>query len=199
LYQEVILPNLAFVGGAGELSYWLELKPLFDYHKVNFPMLVMRNSAAIVTAPVQKKLEKLGLQPAGLFGEIEPLINTYIQQSLSEEATLSSQKEQLALLYDAVLAKAEAADVTLKQSAAGEKQKALAALDNLEAKMLKAEKRRQETTVAQIRSVHAALFPENNLQERRENFMPYYSPTFIDDVVAQLNPFDKAFQFFLNS
>ncbi len=42
LYQEVVLPNLAFIGGAGELSYWLELKPLFDYHKVNFPMLVMR-------------------------------------------------------------------------------------------------------------------------------------------------------------
>lgn len=62
LYQEIILPNLAFVGGAGELSYWLELKPLFDYFQVNYPMQVMRNSAAIIHASVHKKLEKLNLK-----------------------------------------------------------------------------------------------------------------------------------------
>jgi uncharacterized protein YllA (UPF0747 family) len=44
LYQETILPNLAFIGGGGETAYWLQLKDLFKYYKVPFPMLVLRNS-----------------------------------------------------------------------------------------------------------------------------------------------------------
>ena len=30
LYQEKILPNLAYVGGGGEISYWLQLKAFFE-------------------------------------------------------------------------------------------------------------------------------------------------------------------------
>ena len=44
LYQEMILPNLAYVGGAGELSYWLQLKGGFDAVKCTYPMIGIRNS-----------------------------------------------------------------------------------------------------------------------------------------------------------
>ncbi len=198
LYQEMILPNLAFVGGAGELSYWLELKPLFDYYKVNYPMQVMRGSAAIINGSVVKKLEKLNLKPEDFFGDVEQLINRYVQQNMSEGSNLEAEKKKLEELYDSILIKAEATDITLKQSASGEKQKAISALENLEAKMLKAEKRKQETAVSQIRSVHASLFPEGNLQERRENFIPYYNKEFIAALVQQLDAFGKSFKVFLN-
>ncbi len=122
-----------------------------------------------------------------------------MQQGLSDDSNLSNEKSELEALFEAIVSKAEKVDVTLKQNAAAEKQKALTSLENLESKILKAEKRKQETTVTQLRSVHALLFPENNLQERRENFIPYYNSTFIDEVVAQLNPFDKSFKFFLVS
>ncbi len=198
LYQEFTLPNLAFVGGAGELSYWLELKPLFDYYKVNYPMQVMRNSAVILNSSVQKKLEKLGLNVEDFFGDVEQLINRYVQQNLPADSTLADEKKKLEELFEAVLLKAEATDVTLKQSAATEKQKAISSLENLEAKMLKAEKRKQETLVTQIRSVHASLFPDGELQERRENFIPFYNMEIIATLVTELNAFDKSFKVFLN-
>ncbi len=193
LYQEMVLPNLTFVGGSGELSYWLELKPLFDYYKVNYPMQVMRNSAAIISASVQKKLEKLNLKTEDFFGDIEQLINAYVQQNMNADANLTEEKKKIEALFESVLSKAEAADVTLKSNALAEKQKALAALENLEAKMLKAEKRKQETAVNQIRSIHTALFPEGTLQERRENFIPYYDKDFITSLVELLDPFSKSF------
>jgi bacillithiol synthase len=37
LYQETILPNIAFIGGGGELAYWLELKAVFEHYQVPFP------------------------------------------------------------------------------------------------------------------------------------------------------------------
>jgi bacillithiol biosynthesis cysteine-adding enzyme BshC len=196
LYQEMLLPNLAFIGGAGELSYWLELKPLFNYYRVNYPMLAMRSSAVLVNASTQKKLDKLSLTAADFMGDTEALINRYVQQHMGDETNLSAEKQRIEEAFEAVSAKAELADVTLKNNVQAEKQKALTALQNLEAKMLKAEKRKQETAVNQIRSIQAALFPEGTLQERRENFLPYYSPQFIDRAVSQLNPFSKAFFIF---
>jgi len=198
LYQETVLPNLAFVGGTGELSYWLELKPLFDYYKINYPVQVMRNSAAIVSSPVQKKLEKLNLSPADFFTDVEQLINRYVGQSMNGELHLADEKKKIEGIFESVLSKVESADVTLKQAASAEKQKAITSLENLEAKMLKAEKRKQETSVNQIRSVHAALFPDGELQERREGFLSFYDKDFINTLVNNLNVFDQSFKFFLN-
>jgi bacillithiol biosynthesis cysteine-adding enzyme BshC len=196
LYQETILPNLAFIGGAGELSYWLELKPLFDHYQVNYPMQVMRNSAVILPASVQKKMEKLNLKAEDFFEDVEALINRYLQKSLSEDAVLNGEKAKLEELYAEIIKKAEQADATLKQNAIGERQKALSALESLEAKMLKAEKRKQETVVNQIRSIHAAFFPENILQERKANFIPYFTPRFISELIAELDPFSKSLKVF---
>ena len=191
VYQEYVLPNLAFIGGAGELSYWLELEALFDHYQLNYPMLVLRTSMAIVNPGFQKKLEKLNLQIEDLFGDIEQLIVRYVKDNLQGDIQLGGEKNKLEEIFNAVSLKAEAADSTLKQSVASEKQKALTSLENLEAKMLKAEKRKQETAVNQIRNAHSTLFPEGELQERREGLVPFYDATFIDEIVKLANPFDK--------
>lgn len=198
LYQEMVLPNLAFVGGAGELSYWLELKPLFEYYKVNYPSLVMRSMAAIVQPAANNKLQKLNLKFVDFFKDVEQLVNEYIKQNTGSATSLDEQKQQVQLMFDAITKKAEAVDVTLVQSVAAEKQKALTVLDNIAGKMLKAEKRKQETSVNQIRSVHAALLPNGSLQERVENFIPFYSTAFIETCVHTLDPLKQQFYFFLN-
>lgn len=198
LYQEMVLPNVAFIGGAGELSYWLELKPLFDYYKVNFPALVMRSMAAILQPSAYNKLQKLNLQFADFFNDVELLVNEYVKQQTGSATSLDEQKLQLEEMYNAIAAKAEAVDVTLVQSVAAEKQKALTTLDNISGKMHKAEKRKQETAINQIRSIHAALLPNGGLQERTENFVSFYSPAFIQECVQTLDPLKQQFYFLLN-
>ncbi len=198
LYQEMILPNLAFVGGAGELNYWLELKPMFDYYEVNYPMLVLRNSAVIINSSLHKKITKLNLKPEDFFGDVELLINNYVKNIIPSGLDLSVEKKRLEELYSAVTVKAEKADSTLKQSVLAEQQKALNALENLEGKMLKAEKRRNETAVNQMRGIHSAFFPDNILQERRENFIPFYSKEFISEMIEVMDGFSKSLKVFVN-
>src|SRR5690606_41008214 len=48
LYQETILPNVAYIGGGGELAYWLQLKPLFDRSAIPMPVLLLRTSVALL-------------------------------------------------------------------------------------------------------------------------------------------------------
>lgn len=198
LYQEMVLPNIAFVGGAGELSYWLELKPLFEHYQVSFPVLVMRSMAAIVAPSAITKLQKLDMQLQQFFKDADLLVNEYIKQQAGSATSLAEQRALVENMYEAISQKAEAVDSTLVQSVAAEKQKALTVLDNLEGKMLKAEKRKQETSVNQIRAVHGSLFPNGSLQERVENFIPFYSPMFIEQCIETLDPLQQQFYIFVN-
>lgn len=196
LYQEMVLPNLAFVGGAGELSYWLELKPLFDYYEVPYPVQVLRSSATILTTTAKRRADKTGLSITEFFSPLDTLIKTYIQQNTPADLLLEEEKERLATLFNVVIAKAEAADVTLKNSAAAEKQKALSAIDNIASKMLKAEKRKQETALQQIQSVHETVWPGGVLQERRENFIPFYNEELIPSLIDSFDAFCPAMHVF---
>ena len=39
-FQETVLPNIAFIGGGGELAYWMELKRVFKAIHLPYPILI---------------------------------------------------------------------------------------------------------------------------------------------------------------
>ena len=79
LYQELILPNLAYVGGGGEIAYWLERKTQFEHFRINFPMLVRRHSVLWVDKSSARKLEKLKLDIRDfLHKDLETIIKDYL-------------------------------------------------------------------------------------------------------------------------
>jgi bacillithiol synthase len=173
LYQETILPNIAYVGGPAEIAYWLELKSTFDYYNTSYPVLVLRNSAMILDADAVAKLKKLNLQPPDLFLSADALAKNYVlahdhQFSITEEA------KQIESAFDSLKQKIGEIDSTLMASADAEKVRQLNALKALEEKAIRAAKKRHETAVAQIQKLKARFFPENKLHERTDNFIPYY-------------------------
>ena len=174
VYQEVILPNLAYIGGGGELSYWTERQPQFEYFKVPFPMLIRRNSVLWIDKSNAKKLSKLGLTIDDLFGEIETLIKRYVRENTDEELSLKDAKVAVNAVFEKILIKATTIDTTLKKTVLGEQTKQINAIENLESRLLKAEKRNHDVAVNQIRNLKDKLFPNDGLQERYDNFLPFY-------------------------
>ncbi len=196
VYQEVILPNLAYIGGGGELSYWTERQPQFEHFKVPFPMLVRRNSVLWVDKGSANKLDKLGLTIDDLFGDVEELIKRYVRENTDEELTLTEAKTAVSQAFDKILAKATAIDQTLKKTVLGEKTKQINAINMLEGRLLKAEKRKHDTAVSQIRSLKEKLFANNGLQERYDNFLPFYlkhGDEFFNILKAHLEPLNRDF------
>ena len=59
LYQEIILPDIAFIGGGGELAYWLELRDLFLHYKIPYPLLILRNSFLLVEEKYYKLVAEI--------------------------------------------------------------------------------------------------------------------------------------------
>jgi len=202
IYQEIVLPNLAYVGGGGELAYWLERKSQFGHFKVNFPMLIRRNSVLWIDKGNAKRMGKVELSVPELFKDVELLVKEYVRDNTQNELSLKSEKEQVQKIFDKVLEKAEEIDKTMVKPTLAEQQKVLNSLDNLEGKLLRAEKNRHDIAINQIRSLKDRLFPEQGLQERYENFMAFYlryGNEFFDVLKANLDPLDVRFVVILDN
>ena len=196
LYQETVLPNLAYIGGGGEIAYWLERKEQFQHFGLNFPMLVRRNSVWWIDEGGAKRIDKLGLKAETLFEDTEQLVKQYVAEHTEHEISLSAEKEQVQAVFTQILQKASAVDATLEKAVLAEQAKQLHAIDHLETRILRAEKQRQDTAVQQLRSIKEKYFPGNGLQERYDNFLPLYlkhGTAFFDLLRSELDPLQPGF------
>ena len=175
IYQETILPNIAFIGGGGETAYWLQLKGLFEYYKVPFPVLVLRNSFLIVEKKWQDKIAKLGFDLDDFFLTEQELLNKLVARESKNEIKLNGSLHELEQLYDSFKKQAAAIDVTLARHVDHLKIKTVRNLQELEKKMLRAEKRKFAAQQRQIQAIKSQLFPGNGLQERYGNISFLYS------------------------
>lgn len=175
LYQETILPNLIFVGGGGETAYWLLLKDLFDHYKVPYPALVLRNSFLVVEKKWQEKIAKLGFTTEDFFLPEQELLNRLVARESKNEIKLNGTLTELEQLYENFKKKAVAVDISLAKHVDALKVRTVERLQELEKKMLRAEKRKFADQQRQIETIKHHLFPANGLQERFENLSYYYA------------------------
>lgn len=196
LFQEMILPNLAYIGGGGELAYWLERQTQFEHYQLPFPMLIRRCSVLWIDANSQKKLNKLGLTTSSIFQETDALIKNYVLEQTTEELSLATEHEVFANTFQQIAEKAKRIDPSLEKSILAQQAQLQKSIDKLEQRLLRAEKRKNETSLEQIRKVKEKFFPKNGLQERYENFLAYYSrygETFVETLKEHLDPLEKKF------
>lgn len=195
LYQEFLLPNLAYVGGPSELVYWLQLKDNFDHFGITFPLLMPRNFAAVLDKGALEKIAKADLSFEELFKNELDLVNEKVAESTQFNLHLAEQKQKLKALFDAALEQATAIDSTLERTVLGEHRKSEKALEKIEKKLLKAERKNQEVLVNRIYAVKEALFPGGTPQERKDNFLNFFlnDPNFINLCMESFDPFDYRF------
>ncbi|HRE49897.1 MAG TPA: bacillithiol biosynthesis cysteine-adding enzyme BshC [Flavitalea sp.] len=175
LSQEKILPNIGFVGGGGELAYWLELKDLFDHYQTPYPALILRNSFLVMDEQWLKKMEALGFDLASLFKDEQTLVNELVKRESSHQLSLIAEIQNASSYYEQLKRIAAQVDPSLTDHISALQARAIKPLQELEKKLLRAEKRKFEAQHRQIQAMKNALFPWDGLQERVENFMPFYA------------------------
>jgi bacillithiol biosynthesis cysteine-adding enzyme BshC len=188
LFQETILPNLAFIGGGGETAYWLELKALFDHYQTPFPVLILRNSFLLVERQWMEKLRHAGFALPDLFKGAGELVNELVRRDSENTLSLSAEIALANNYYERLKTLTRPVDPTLEQHVQALQARALEPIKTLEKKLLKAERRKFGDQQRQLAALKAALFPQEDLQERVENFMPWYAasgPAFIRELYEQ--------------
>lgn len=191
VYQQTILPNIAYVGGPGELAYWLEFKHLFNDFETLFPILMPRDFLTVVDKSTKTKIDKLNFSESDFYKSEQDLVKDFLIKS-NVLFELNNEKEKIAQLYKSISEKISAIDKTLSGSVSAELQKTTNGLDLISGKANKALKQKSETELNQIKTVKERLFPNNVPQERHENFSSLYikyGKSFFDELKANLNPF----------
>jgi bacillithiol biosynthesis cysteine-adding enzyme BshC len=189
LYQEVILPNLAYIGGGGEIAYWLELKSFFDAVNVTFPILIVRNSVVLATEKQLKKADALALTWNDLFQKQNRLINNKTKELSEFAIDLSNLKQQLQQQFQALNELTSKTDRSFEGAVKAQEVKQTKGLEQLEKRLLKAQKRKLADSLNRITALQNELFPNQSLQERQANFAEFYLengeqllPKLVDDI-----------------
>jgi len=196
LYQEVILPNLCYIGGGGELAYWLQLKDYFDAVNVTFPILLLRNSVLIQTEQQAKKLNKLNVSTHDIFLRRDAFINKKVREISNIDIDFTDQKEHLKDQFKALYDLAEQTDKSFIGAVTAQEKKQLKGLSHLEKRLLKAQKKKLADEVQRMTDIQNQLFPNQSLQERNTNFSEFYlnyGSAFIEEVVKNIDPLDLRF------
>ncbi|MDX5481410.1 MAG: bacillithiol biosynthesis cysteine-adding enzyme BshC [Hymenobacteraceae bacterium] len=195
LYEELVLPNLAYIGGGAEVAYWFQLRKVFAAYEVAFPVLMLRNSALYINRGNASRMHKLGLQPEELFKDYQELKKYLSSQLHEEEISLEEQRKAVAAVFTQVEQLAESVDPTLQKAVGAEAQKAFNSLQMLEKKISKARDNKHEQTFKQLENLKDKLFPNGSLQERQDNLLTYKTnnPDFIPALVDAFDPFDLKF------
>jgi bacillithiol biosynthesis cysteine-adding enzyme BshC len=196
LYEEVILPNLCYIGGGGEIAYWLQLQTTFEANKVTFPILLVRNSVLLVTEKQTVKADKLNLSWEDLFCSQQELFTKKTLEFSKFNLDFSEQKEHLKQQFEKLLLIANQTDKSFIGAVKAQQTKQIKGLENLEKRLLKAEKKMHADELERIIELQNELFPSQGLQERRNNFAEYYNEygqEFIDKLFRQLKPLEPSF------
>lgn len=196
LFQETILPDVAFIGGGSEIAYWLQLKGAFEHYKVFFPALILRQSFLVSDAASNTLQQKLGLTDEEIFQSTEQLVQSYVKKHSTHDLELKQLEKEMQDVFDRIKEKATHIDATLKASAEAALTKMKYQVNAMEKKMLRAEKRNMADKIAQLYKLKKALFPNNSLQERYDTFMPFYierGTAFFDDLLAATQPYGTQF------
>lgn len=196
LYQESILPNIAFIGGGSELAYWMQLKAVFAHHGICYPVVLLRQSVMWMDEKQQQRLRQLGLSDAQIFLSKEEAFKAWMQAHDAADWKLDALRQERSRLIESLKAKASVIDPSLLRSAEAVSARVEHQFASLEQKMFRALKRRHSESLSRIEALQQALFPGGGLAERRENFMPYfleYGDRFFETLLHDMQPLRHEF------
>ena len=192
LYQELILPNLAYIGGVGEISYWLQLKGVFDAVGCTYPLIGVRNSVIWIDAGTDKKMNSTGLKLEDIFKSKDVLKKNYVLHYEQDSLNFEQLDERLQKLKEELEHLVIGVDETKAGFISAENTRLDKQMDNYKSKLIKMSKGKHDTALKQIDQIIDKLFPNSSLQERVSNFFSV-SPDGvfskrIDEMYSKLDP-----------
>ena len=188
--ESFLFPTLAYVGGPGELAYFGQLRGLFRLYGVGMPVVTPRGSLLVVENKVARVLEKFALIPDEV-REDDALLSRFAREQLPEEVkdAVTRWRGAVEALGGELAVAVAAVDPALQGAVTKATNAGLAALGTLEKKIVRAEKRRSETTRAQILKAGVNLWPAGRPQDRVLSPLQYlmrYGPEFLSRALGQI-------------
>lgn len=193
LMQQTVLPSIANIGGGAEVSYWLQLKPIFDSAHIDFPVILLRDIISVLDNKSWEKWTSSGYSELDFFLPIDELKKKIALKDSNLELEFSRIENELTAKFSSLETLVTTIDKSLQGSYESELVKLKKSLELLYSKALKAEKRKHEESIAALEKIKSKVFEDNYLIERKENFSAYYlkgGKDWVEAMIANANPLD---------
>lgn len=174
VYQETILPNIAYVGGAGEIAYWLQLRDVFRTFKTYYPLPIIRKSYVLIASKQLNWLQNQDLSLIDLFGDFDILLNRYTQNLTTNEISLGEEIKQIKSIYQSILKKGLEISPQLEKVVLGDEKRAISSIQNVEKRFLNAEKQNLNVAISKLKNIRSKILPHNTPMERHDGFLQHW-------------------------
>ena len=171
LYQEHILPNLAYVGGPSELAYWLQLKSTFDSVDIPYPILILRDHFAFMSEKQLQQWIDNGFSIDQLLEDFDQLVKKVVKDEMNEIGDFNSFYQQLDEMEKELSNLVTKQDQSLREAVGSSINSMKKTLSNIEGKFKKSIKRKNEQKTNQLLKIQNQVFNDNGLVERKESFI----------------------------
>lgn len=195
VYQETILPNLIYVGGGGEMAYWIQLKGVFEVHETLFPLIQQRVSIQLVDGTMKKRMDKLNWSYERYFDSKDHLKKIFLQENEGDDLDLSVLYSGFDALRSTMIEKAKSIEATLESYAEAEAVRMRKQLESFEQRLVKQLKQRHEQVLQSIDFISERVIPENTLQERYFHWLQF-APSgaykeLLNRIHGEVDPFER--------
>lgn len=177
LYQDLLLPTCAYVGGPAEIAYFAQVAALYQWRGQSMPAVIPRASFTVIERKVQRILEKAGLDFLDLFSGFEECLKRVIEKSLGVESTqlLNQLEQQFGQMLDNLEPALRTVDPTLVEALKNSRGKILHQVSSLRNRLISAHARQNEVLTRQLSRAFNLLYPSKNYQERYINSFYFLS------------------------
>lgn len=175
VFQEKVLPNIAYIGGNAEIMYWLELPEVFKQFGVAFPVLIPRNSMLFLRNKTFQKIEKSGLDLLDFFGNFQTKLNQNLLQESPISELLISNEKAIKENFESLKNKASITDITFKNLVEAEETRQLKSFARMKKRLLRAEKIKNSDRLDFLQRLYLEIHPSGNWQERALNFSNFFA------------------------
>lgn len=175
VYQEKILPNLAYIGGNAEIMYWLELKDYFSKINIPFPILIPRSSMLFLKEKTLKKIEKLDLKIEDFFQSFTTITNNKILEGNAILKLLEEKENLLVNSFSELKAVSETTEKSFGNMVKAEEIRQLKSFKRMKKRLLHAEKIKQSELLERLENLFLDVHPSKTWQERVYNFSVFFA------------------------
>ena len=163
--------------------------------KINAPVCLAFSNDPMEVNP-EERIKKLNITLEELFLKQDVLINKKVKEISDIDIDFSNQKLFLEQQFIALKELAKQTDVSFIGAVKAQEIKQLKGLNNLEKRLLKAQKYKLSDEVLRLKNLQNELFPNQSLEERTKNFSEMYlllGEDLIPLLMEALNPLQMEF------
>ncbi|MBN1223130.1 MAG: bacillithiol biosynthesis cysteine-adding enzyme BshC [Candidatus Aminicenantes bacterium] len=192
LYQDALLPTVAYVGGPSEIAYFAQMKGVYASFELPMPVIYPRKSVTLLERKIGKLCDSFGLRIQDIWVRGDRIISDTVRKQIPDAILKGIQNaaDNLKKNFDMLMQDLVDLDPTLEKSAMSSFGKAERQLKLLEAKVLQALKKRNSVVTRQLHKVKNSLYPKDRLQERVFNITPFlikYGHSLIDNLNERID------------